>query len=129
LRTGPEPACNTLPAGSEQTLVSSIQFEEIIAARRERTRSDSGAALLEFLRSEPAAIEQQGAATQEISRNVEEAAKGTAQVATTIGEVKGSAVETGTASKRVLTAAGNLSKEGGLFRNEVDKFLSMVRAA
>jgi hypothetical protein len=29
----------------------------------------------------------------------------------------------------VLAAAGDLSKEGSLFRTEVDRFLAMVRAA
>src|SRR5262249_16939582 len=45
-----------------------------------------------------AAVEEQGAATQEISRNVQQAAQGTAQVATNITDVTRGASETGTAS-------------------------------
>ncbi len=53
-----------------------------------------------------AAVEQQGAATQEISRNVQEAAQGTAEVASNIASVNTGAAETGSASSQVLSAAG-----------------------
>jgi hypothetical protein len=45
-----------------------------------------------------AAVEEQGAATQEIARNVGEAAKGTQQVASNITDVNRGAGETGSAS-------------------------------
>jgi methyl-accepting chemotaxis protein len=76
-----------------------------------------------------AAVEEQGAATQEIARNVSEAAKGTAQVASNITDVNRGAGETGSASSQVLASAQSLSKESNLLRSEVDKFLSTVRAA
>ena len=58
-----------------------------------------------------AAVEEQGAATQEISRNVGEAAKGTAMVPTNITDVNRGAGETGAASAQVLTSAQRLSSE------------------
>jgi methyl-accepting chemotaxis protein len=76
-----------------------------------------------------AAVEEQGAATQEISRNAQQAATGTAQVAGNIADVNRAATETGSASSQVLAAAQALSKEGGLLRHEVDRFLATVRAA
>ena len=76
-----------------------------------------------------AAVEEQGAATQEISRNVEEAAKGTAHVAENIVSVNRGANETGSASSQVLSAATALSGEGNKLKLEVDKFLATVRAA
>jgi methyl-accepting chemotaxis protein len=76
-----------------------------------------------------AAVEQQGAATQEISRNVQQAAKGTAQVATNITEVNRGAGQTGTASSQVLASAQSLSRESSRLKVEVDKFLTTVRAA
>ena len=76
-----------------------------------------------------AAVEEQGAATQEISRNVQEAAKGTAQVATNITNVNRGAGETGSASAQVLASAQSLSKESGQLRIEVDNFLQAMRAA
>jgi methyl-accepting chemotaxis protein len=74
-----------------------------------------------------AAVEQQGAATQEISRNVQQAA--TAQVATNITDVNTGASQTGTASGQVLTSAQSLSRESNRLKVEVDKFLTTVRAA
>jgi methyl-accepting chemotaxis protein len=76
-----------------------------------------------------AAVEEQGAATQEISRNVGEAAKGTAQVATNITDVNRGASETGSASTQVLSSAQSLSSESNRLKLEVGKFLNTVRAA
>ena len=76
-----------------------------------------------------AAIEEQGAATHEISRNVQQAARGTAQVATNITDVNRGASETGAASSQVLSSARSLARESGHLRNEVEKFVTMVRAA
>jgi methyl-accepting chemotaxis protein len=76
-----------------------------------------------------AAVEEQGAATQEISRNVQQAAQGTAQVATNITDVNRGASETGTASSQVLGSAQSLARESAHLRTEVERFVSMVRAA
>jgi methyl-accepting chemotaxis protein len=76
-----------------------------------------------------AAVEQQGAATQEISRNVQQAAQGTEQVSANITDVQRGASETGSASSQVLTAAKSLSGESARLKLEVSKFLSSVRAA
>jgi methyl-accepting chemotaxis protein len=75
------------------------------------------------------AVEEQGAATQEIARNVAEAAKGTTEVAANIIEVNKGATETGTASAQVLASAQSLSSESNRLKVEVDKFLTNVRAA
>jgi methyl-accepting chemotaxis protein len=75
------------------------------------------------------AVEEQGAATQEISRNVQQAAMGTAEVASNITHVNRGATETGSASTEVLTSARSLSNESNHLKVEVDKFLSTVRAA
>jgi methyl-accepting chemotaxis protein len=76
-----------------------------------------------------AAVEEQGAATQEISRNVQQAAHGTTEVATNITDVNRGASETGTASSQVLGSAQSLSRESGRLKIEVEKFVQMVRAA
>jgi methyl-accepting chemotaxis protein len=76
-----------------------------------------------------AAVEEQGATTQEIARNVGEAARGTQQVASNITDVNRGAGETGSASARVLASAQSLSGESSHLKAEVEKFLSMVRAA
>jgi methyl-accepting chemotaxis protein len=76
-----------------------------------------------------AAVEEQGAATQEISRNIQQAAQGTMQVSSNIADVQRGASETGSASSQVLSAAQSLSIESNRLKLEVGKFLSSVRAA
>jgi methyl-accepting chemotaxis protein len=76
-----------------------------------------------------AAVEEQGAATQEISRNVQQAANGTAVVAANITDVQRGASATGAASSQVFSAAQSLSHESSRLRLEVEKFMGTVRAA
>jgi methyl-accepting chemotaxis protein len=76
-----------------------------------------------------AAIEEQGAATQEIARNVQQAAIGSTQVATSIADVNRGAADTGSASSQVLASAQMLSNENNRLKAEVVKFLATVRAA
>jgi methyl-accepting chemotaxis protein len=76
-----------------------------------------------------AAVEQQGAATQEISRNVQQAALGTQQVSSHITDVERGASETGSASSQVHSAARSLAGESDRLKNQVEQFLSTVRAA
>ena len=76
-----------------------------------------------------AAVEEQGAATQEISRNIQHAATGTQQVSSNITDVQHGATETGSASAQVHSAAKSLSSESNRLKLEVSKFLESVRAA
>jgi methyl-accepting chemotaxis protein len=76
-----------------------------------------------------AAVEEQGAATAEIARNVSQASQGTAQVASNITDVNRGASETGSASSQVLHSAQSLARESGHLKSEVEKFVQMVRAA
>ena len=75
------------------------------------------------------ASEEQGAATQEIARNVQQASAGTAEVSTNIVGVTKAANDTGAASIQVLSAAGELSKQSESLRGQVDTFRSKIRAA
>jgi methyl-accepting chemotaxis protein len=83
----------------------------------------------EIAASIAAAVEEQGAATQEISRNVQQASHGTAQVASNITEVNRGASETGSASAQVLGSAKSLANESSRLKLEMVKFLDTVRAA
>jgi methyl-accepting chemotaxis protein len=76
-----------------------------------------------------AAVEEQGAATQEISRNIQHAATGTQQVSANILDVQHGATETGSASAQVHSAAKSLSGDSNRLKLEVGKFLNSVRAA
>jgi len=73
-----------------------------------------------------AAVKEQGAATQEISRNVQQAAQGTMQVSANIVDVQSGAGETGLASSQVLSAAQSLSGDSNQLKLEVGKFMTFA---
>ncbi len=76
-----------------------------------------------------AAVEEQGVATGEIVRNVEQAATGTSSVTTHIADVAKTADETGAAAGQVLTASAALTDQCNLLQREMKTFLGTVRAA
>ena len=76
-----------------------------------------------------AAMEQQGAATQEIARNVQEAARGTTEVSSNITGLNQSVEETGAASVEVLGAADELGQQAEQLRARVGTFLADIRSA
>ncbi|MBP1180286.1 methyl-accepting chemotaxis protein [Methylobacterium sp. PvR107] len=76
-----------------------------------------------------AAVEQQGAATQEIVRNITQANAGTQEVTGNISGVANAADQTGRAADHVLTAATALSRQSEQLAAEVDHFLAGIRAA
>ncbi len=75
------------------------------------------------------AIEEQGAATQEIARNVQQAARGTQDVSANIGGVTKAAATTGAATARMQQATSRLAEQSERLAAEVDRFLATVRAA
>lgn len=95
-----------------------------IAGITGRIREISGVAT-----SIAAAVEEQGAATQEIVRNVSQAAMGTSEVTSNISGVAGTAEKTGSAAGEVLGAASELSRQSEHLTAEVGRFLATVRAA
>jgi methyl-accepting chemotaxis protein len=112
----------------------SMQISGIQAATQESVGAikeigDTIGRMSEIASTIASAVEEQGAATQEISRNVQQAAQGTTQVTSNITDVQRGASETGSASSQVLSAAQSLSSESNRLKLEVGKFLSSVRAA
>ncbi|MBR0703523.1 methyl-accepting chemotaxis protein [Bradyrhizobium diazoefficiens] len=123
---------------AEQTAKATGEIGQQIASIQTATEQSVGAIreisgtierLSEISSAVAAAVEQQGAATQEISRNVLQAAHGTQRVSTNIGDVQRGASETGSASSQVLSAARLLSADSNRLKQEVAKFLSSVHAA
>src|SRR5216684_341042 len=76
-----------------------------------------------------AAVEEQGAATREIARNIQHAAGGTSEVSSNIVGVSSASAEAGSAAGEVLSASGALRRETDVLRSEIDAFLSNIRAA
>jgi methyl-accepting chemotaxis protein len=75
------------------------------------------------------AVEQQGAATSEIARNIQHASGGTSEVSSNIIGVSTASAEAGSAANKVLGASGALRREAEVLRSEIDLFLSGIRAA
>ncbi len=76
-----------------------------------------------------AAVEEQNAATQEIVRNVAQAATGAGDVMTGTAGVSASAAETGETAARVITASSQVSERSRELNAQTDAFLHAMRAA
>ncbi|UGX91861.1 methyl-accepting chemotaxis protein [Bradyrhizobium barranii subsp. barranii] len=109
--------------------ISSIQAATEQSVGSIREISGTIERLSEISSAVAAAVEEQGAATQDISRNVQQAAHGTQRVSINIGDVQRGASETGSASSQVLSAARSLSSDSNRLKQEVAKFLDSVHAA
>jgi methyl-accepting chemotaxis protein len=123
---------------AEQTAKATGEISQQISGIQAATQDSVGAIkeigetiglMSEISSTIAAAMEEQGAATQEISRNVQRAAQGTTQVGSNITGVQRGADETGSASAQVRSAAQSLSSESNRLKLEVGKFLNSVRAA
>jgi methyl-accepting chemotaxis protein/aerotaxis receptor len=123
---------------AEQTAKATGEIGQQITGIQAATQESVGAIkaisgtierLSEIASTIAAAMEEQGAATQEISRNVQQAAHGTQQVSSNITDVQRGANETGSASSQVLSAAQSLSSDSNRLKLEVARFLDTVRAA
>jgi methyl-accepting chemotaxis protein len=76
-----------------------------------------------------AAVEEQGAATQEISRNTQYAAQGTRNVSENIAGVKVDADAAATAAQNVRHASETLETQSLQLSSQVTEFLAKIRAA
>ncbi len=123
---------------AEQTAKATGDISQQITSIQAATRESVGAIkeigttigrMSEIASTIASAVEEHGAATQEISRNVQQAAEGTQQVSSNVIDVQRGATETGSASSQVLSSAQQLSRESNRLRLEVGKFLETVGAA
>jgi methyl-accepting chemotaxis protein len=100
---------------------------ESVAAIKEI--GDTIAQISNIASSVAVAVAQQSLATQEIARSVQSVAYGTHEAAANIVQVNRGATETGSASADVLNSARTLSTESTRLREELDRFMSNIRAA
>ena len=112
---------------SEQVGGMQAATSESVAAIEEIGSTISG--LSEIASAIAASVEEQGTATQEISRNVQQAAHGTQKVSAGVTDVQRGASETGAASSEVLSAARSLAADSANLKQKVSAFLTSVRAA
>ncbi|MGE5505760.1 MAG: methyl-accepting chemotaxis protein [Actinomycetota bacterium] len=109
------------------TQVSTIQSETDKTVRAIRGINTTISSMDGITTAIAAAIEEQGAATQEIARNIDHAASGTNFVFENITEVSHTIHETDQAAKEVLAAVEDLQNQAATLRSEVDRFLTGIR--
>ncbi len=74
-------------------------------------------------------VEEQGAATGDIARNVQHAAEGTTEVSQTIVGVSDAAKGTGKSAELVLSASNELAAQSERLQGNITEFLEAIRAA
>ena len=79
-----------------------------------------------FTASAAASVDEQNAATVDISRNVTSATRGTKQIVTVLADVAGAASETRESAETVLSASEAVATAAGDLRAEVETFLRKV---
>ena len=109
--------------------IGSMQTVTETAVSAIRNISSTIAEINEVTTAIAAAVEEQGAATREIARNIQHAASGTSEVSTNIVGVSSASAQAGTTASEVLTASDALRREADVLREEIDAFLSNIRAA
>ena len=87
------------------------------------------ASVNEFTSSIAAAVEEQGAATAEISRNAQSAALGTNAVATNMTDLVHAAHDSTAAAKEVADVAQEMRVANDALSQQVEGFLKQVAAA
>ncbi len=108
-------------SGIQQATASTVSAIEIIDTSIGHISQVAGAVA--------AAVQEQVAATGEISNNVGQAAQGTDEISRNISGVAQAAEQTGSAAGMVLTAASQLSEEAEKLKTTVDGFLQNLNAA
>lgn len=109
--------------------ITSIQNSTTEAVNAMREVGGTIGTVNEISSSIASAVEQQGAATEEIARNVQQASAGTEQVNTNIVGVTQAASDAGSSATQVLSSAEELASQAEQLRAEVDRFVEQVRAA
>jgi methyl-accepting chemotaxis protein len=121
-----------------QTAKATDEIRSQIASMQEVTTSAVGAIrkigqtigeINDVATSIAAAVEEQGAATREIARNIQHAAGGSSEVSSNIIGVSTASAEAGAAASQVLDASASLRREAEMLRREIDAFLTNIRAA
>jgi len=123
-------AAQTAKATEEITgQISSIQSATGNAVEAIRGITDTISRIDQIAATIAAAVEEQGAATREISRSIQQAADGTRDVSQNIAGVSGALTESGRLADGLLGAASDLSRQADVMRTEITRFLERVRAS
>ena len=123
---------------ANQTAKATDEIAQQIAAMQNATSSAVGAIqgitttigrMSDITTSIAAAVEEQGAATQEIARNVQQSASGTAEVSASIGSVKMTVRGVGGVADEIRDVSSALAGEAERLQREVEAFVAELRTA
>ncbi|MGY3449535.1 methyl-accepting chemotaxis protein [Bradyrhizobium sp. USDA 4353] len=129
---------NEVKALSAQTAKATEEITSQIEAIRDATTSTVTAIreigttigqMNEITETIAAAVEEQGVATKEIARSVQQAAQGTQGVMQHIVGVREASGQVGAAAAQVLSAAAQLGSQSDQLKSQTGRFLGNVRAA
>lgn len=76
-----------------------------------------------------AAVDQQSVAGQDLARSIDLAARNTEDVSTNIDQLRDTSLATGAAASQVLTSSTELEQQASVLKQQVQEFLTHVRAA
>lgn len=76
-----------------------------------------------------AAMEEQTAATREISNSIQKTAQNTAQVSGAVGDMSRAAQQTGDAASEMKQSSTILTEQSGVLHREIDAFISEIKNA
>jgi methyl-accepting chemotaxis protein len=122
-------AAQTARATEEiSTQISSVQHETSRAVEAIRHIGLVIEQVKEISSGIASAVEEQGAATQEIARNVSQAAAGTHQVSANVGGLSQAAGTTKSIAEKVLNGASEQARYAETIRAEIGEFLVKMRS-
>ncbi|SUB03041.1 Methyl-accepting chemotaxis protein 4 [Pannonibacter phragmitetus] len=107
--------------------IQSVQSETANAVKAIQEISSTIEQINEISGGIQVSVDQQGLATTEIARNIQEASNGTQEVTRNIVAVSASANETGETARKVSSSAAILQQEASELRQEVEHFLRDIR--
>jgi len=122
---------------ANQTAKATEEITSQIGAVQERTRKAVEAIhgigevidrVRQISSSIASAVEEQGAATREISHNVQQAAQGTQEVSSNVGATAGAMADNLATEKKLVDSSENLAQNAEKLREHVLGFLATVRA-
>lgn len=111
------------------TQIATMQTETNGAVAAIKTVGGTVLSINEMTTTISAAVEEQTAATSEITRNVIDAASGTQEVSDNIVQLTDSAEQTGSAAQHMRQAANAMAREAANLNNQVNTFLLNIRSA
>ncbi len=111
------------------TQVNQIRLTSTAAAEAIREIASSVGQIQETSTAVAGAVEEQNAVTNEISRNVAEAAIGTNSVSEVVGRMKTAAEDTSGEARVISSAAVHLAGRADDLRKQVDDFIGKIKGA